>query len=80
MQFLFTEITCQRPQIYDSHLSVIPLKESYSYDEVITFSCSDGYNLIGSKLTTCGNSGHFQGTLPKCAGYIHVHLNLFVYD
>nr|XP_022313079.1 uncharacterized protein LOC111118076 isoform X2 [Crassostrea virginica] len=61
------KITCQRPQTYGTHLSVNPWKDLYSYKDVITFSCSEGYQLTRSVSLMCGNSGHFEGRLPTCA-------------
>ena len=73
--FSFSEaISCQRPDLSDIRLSGTPLKNTYAYNEVITFACSEGYYLIGATSTTCGNSGHFQGTLPTCAGQIRLIL------
>ena len=77
-QFLLSEITCQRPQTNDMHLFIYPWKDLYSYNQVITFSCSEGYRLTRSMSLMCGKSGNFQGTLPTCAGKIHIIL--FGYD
>ena len=60
--------------MYDTHLSVTPWKASYTYNEVITFSCSDGYQISGSTSTTCEKSGYFHGSLPKCTGFIFFSL------
>mgnify|MGYP003691683105 CR=1 FL=1 len=65
---LFSAITCQQPRLSDTHLSVTPLKNSYAYKEVITFSCSEGYQLIGSSSKPCRNDRDFQRGLPNCTG------------
>lgn len=68
--FLNLAITCQKPRLAGTHLSVNPMKNSYAYMEVITYSCYEGYQLSGSTSETCGNNGHFQGRLPNCTGWI----------
>lgn len=58
-----------------SHTTVNPMKNSYAYKEAINFSCSEGYQLRGSILTTCGDIGHFQGRLPTCTGWVFSSLS-----
>ena len=67
-------ISCLRPQLIDDQLSITPPKKSYAYNEVINFSCSDGYNLVGSPSTICNNSEHFRDGFPNCRGKIVYYL------
>ena len=57
-----------------AHLSVTPLQNSCAYEEVIHFSCSYRYNLIGSTLKTCSDSEHFRDGLPHCPGKFDYYL------
>ncbi|XP_053338966.1 complement receptor type 1-like [Clarias gariepinus] len=40
--------------------------ESYGYGEVVTYSCSKGYTLIGESSITCSSDGTFQPPPPQC--------------
>lgn len=72
--FCSEAISCLRPQLFDEHLSITPLKITYAYKEVISFSCSAGYNLVGPLSKTCRNSGNFRDGLPDCQGKIVTYL------
>ncbi|KAM9445654.1 C4b-binding protein alpha chain-like isoform 2-T2 [Clarias gariepinus] len=40
--------------------------KSYGYNEVVTYSCSEGYTLIGESSITCSSNGTFQPPPPQC--------------
>lgn len=62
-------IFCSRPPIL-SHLNLIiqPNKTVYSYNEVVNFSCSDGFTLTGKSYKRCQQTGDFNRYLPNCTG------------
>ncbi|XP_019638725.1 PREDICTED: uncharacterized protein LOC109480844 [Branchiostoma belcheri] len=48
-----------------------------------TFSCNDGYHLLGSSQVVCGSDGQWTGTIPTCAacpsGYVYHQTNRLCY-
>ncbi|XP_019617776.1 PREDICTED: sperm receptor for egg jelly-like [Branchiostoma belcheri] len=41
--------------------------EGYLYGDTVTFSCNDGYELIGSKNRTCQADQSWSGVQPNCS-------------
>lgn len=37
-----------------------------TYNSVVTYSCDEGYILIGDKNRTCHGNGTWSGVLPEC--------------
>ena len=61
-----------------SHSIILqPDKTLYKYDEVITFACSDGFNLSGQSQRRCQGNGDFLENLPTCKG---AFLNIIVWS
>ena len=65
-------IICERPDT-DSEMMVNPDQDSYSYNEVITYSCTDWWKLVGNATRTCDteknntwieDSPHCQRKIP----------------
>ena len=77
--FSYSKATsCPRPHLFDIYLSVTPMKNSYAYNEVITFSCTEGYQLKGSTSAKCGNTGNFRERQPNCECWIFSCLNCII--
>ena len=44
-----------------------------TYNQVATYSCDTGYNLVGSSSRTCQTNGMWSSTAPVCVGmYIYL--------
>ncbi|XP_046725184.1 zona pellucida sperm-binding protein 3 receptor-like isoform X2 [Silurus meridionalis] len=43
-----------------------PVKDFYNYNEVVTYTCTDGYTLDGNSEISCSNNGTFQPPPPRC--------------
>ena len=44
-----------------------------TYNSVATYSCNDGYTLVGDTSRTCLDDGSWSGTAPTCTGmYVKV--------
>ena len=44
-----------------------------TYNSVATYSCNNGYNLVGDTTRTCQASGSWSETAPTCIGmYVKV--------
>ena len=39
-----------------------------TYGNTVTYSCIDGYNLVGNPNHTCTISGNWSDTPPQCQG------------
>ncbi|KAI5609087.1 complement receptor-like protein isoform X5, partial [Silurus asotus] len=42
-----------------------PMEDFYEYNDVVTYSCDSGVNLIGASELTCSNDGTFQPAPPR---------------
>lgn len=60
------------------YVKIIPEKTSYSYHEVVNFSCIDGYTLIGESKKKCQQTGDFQRNLPDCTGNVKTSMLKYV--
>uniref|UniRef100_A0A1X7UL16 Sushi domain-containing protein n=1 Tax=Amphimedon queenslandica TaxID=400682 RepID=A0A1X7UL16_AMPQE len=47
-------------------LPVFYSSNSYSYNSTATYSCKNGYNLVGNAVRTCLSSGNWSGSPPYC--------------
>ena len=45
-----------------------------------TFSCSEGYQLVGSKFRQCRENGKWSGQKAKCKRKLKLHLILTGYN
>ena len=45
---------------------------------IVSFSCNDGYNLLGSAERTCMPNGVWSGTTVTCQGEYNILCNLKV--
>ena len=61
-------IFCPRPQTSIDPNLIIPDKQWYGYNEVLTFSCTRGFTLTGDREKRCQQTGDFQQRLPTCKG------------
>lgn len=71
----FTVVKCDSPPAvingkYDE-------SDSYSYREVVQYTCDDGFTMIGSKSITCSKDGRFEPAPPKCTSRFASFKNLF---
>ena len=39
-----------------------------NFGDVVTFSCSGGWHLVGVSQLTCTTSGHWDNITPYCVG------------
>lgn len=63
-------MTCSVPnEEYNPMIKVTPYKDTYSRDDRINISCSEGYfGRNGQPIKQCINFGDFQKNLPNCTG------------
>ena len=48
---------------------------SFSYLSTATYSCDEGYVLVGQENRTCKHSGFWSGSPPSCLRSKHVFFN-----
>eukprot|EP00073_Rattus_norvegicus_P029919 XP_006250538.1 PREDICTED: complement receptor type 2 isoform X3 [Rattus norvegicus] len=60
-----SEAQCLRPQINRGQILSI-LKESYSYNDTVAFSCEPGFTLKGSGRIRCSAQGTWKPPVPVC--------------
>ncbi|XP_030844142.1 E-selectin-like [Strongylocentrotus purpuratus] len=59
-------VTCIVPSLEENVFSSCSPCTSVSYDDICSFSCATGYNLIGASNVTCTSSGSFSEPFPRC--------------
>ncbi|KAM8754572.1 C4b-binding protein alpha chain-like isoform 2-T2 [Acanthopagrus schlegelii] len=60
-----TMVTCNRPPLSE-HGSLSPAKDSYTYGDVVQYSCQTGFRLSGSNSASCSDDGTFKPAPPTC--------------
>eukprot|EP00064_Thunnus_orientalis_P004836 superscaffoldBa00000455_g4849 len=59
-------MTCDLPQIDFVGGSFTPVKDTYNYGEVVSFSCQKDYTVNGSKTISCSENEKFHPSPPTC--------------
>ncbi|XP_067449207.1 membrane cofactor protein-like isoform X3 [Thunnus thynnus] len=59
-------VTCDLPQIDFVGGSFTPVKDTYNYGEVVSFSCQKDYTVNGSKTISCSENEKFHPSPPTC--------------
>lgn len=59
-------MTCDLPQIDFVGGSFTPVKDTYNYGEVVSFSCQKDYTLDGSNIISCSENEKFHPSPPTC--------------
>ena len=62
---IYTVILCGNPPDIDNGMVVS--STGTTFGETATYSCSTGYQLLGSATVTCQDTGSWS-TLPSCIG------------
>ena len=66
---LFLEITCAIPKVPENgRIAMSVLSFAYAIDTTVTFTCSKGYQLIGSPTTICLNTSRWSTNDTTCEG------------
>lgn len=65
VSFLLKAVTCSNLQAPANGVIDIP---SLEFNGVATYSCNNGYNLVGVATRTCQASGSWSGIPPYCEG------------
>ena len=65
-------IFCYRPRISNHPNLIIPNKEWYRFNEVLNFSCTEGFAVDGDREKRCQDTGDFQKNIPSCKGMMKV--------
>nr|QKY88669.1 putative C3b receptor CR1_tm [Botryllus schlosseri] len=55
-----------RPPVKPVFGSFAPDLPKYMYNQKVTFSCDEGYQLTGSRTSMCGTNGRFSEASPTC--------------
>ena len=66
--FLYSEIKCPSPQIIQHGLYKI--EGDPIFGNSVSFSCVDGYKLVGSNRRNCDADGQWDGVQPVCEGIL----------
>ena len=67
--------TCSEPQTPTNGQKI---GSDYSLGAQVTFSCNDGYSLVGSSSLNCAASGStvdWDAAVPTCQGIIDIIIN-----
>ncbi|XP_072306532.1 membrane cofactor protein-like [Eucyclogobius newberryi] len=57
-------IECKVPEI--THGEVVDVRPTYKYLDKVTLECSEGYELTGDRVLTCGEDRQWSGTKSQC--------------
>lgn len=60
-------ITCQ-PPVSSEAPHIMTDKETYNYNEIIQFSCSEGFFLQANQERNCTKNGPLKPPYPNCKG------------
>lgn len=60
-----SEVQCLQPKINRGQI-LSTLKESYSYNDTVAFSCEPGFTLKGSGRIRCSAQGTWKPPVPVC--------------
>ncbi|XP_019633411.1 PREDICTED: uncharacterized protein LOC109476834 [Branchiostoma belcheri] len=58
--------TCEAAQMHQCPILTAPTDGTMSGENVLTFTCNTGYNLVGSSTLTCQLDGTWDGSPPTC--------------
>ncbi|KAL7859361.1 hypothetical protein SRHO_G00145080 [Serrasalmus rhombeus] len=61
-----TVITCPAPPGIENGRINEPLRDVYTYGQTVTYSCNEGFKLIGASKRTCSGDETFQPSPPLC--------------
>ncbi|XP_037396859.1 complement receptor type 2-like isoform X1 [Pygocentrus nattereri] len=59
-------ITCPAPPGIENGRINEPLRGVYTYGQTVTYSCNEGFKLIGASERTCSGDETFQPSAPRC--------------
>ncbi|NWZ01976.1 CR2 protein, partial [Loxia curvirostra] len=62
------EVTCPRPPSIANGLHSGLSSGSFSRGVTVSYSCREGFQLLGNESITCTDSGRWSRTLPRCEG------------
>ncbi|XP_059723558.1 complement receptor type 2 isoform X2 [Haemorhous mexicanus] len=60
------EVTCPRPPSIANGLHTGLSSGSFSRGVTVSYSCREGFQLLGNESITCTDSGRWSRTLPRC--------------
>ncbi|NXV76999.1 CR2 protein, partial [Atlantisia rogersi] len=62
------EVTCPRPPNIANGLHNRQTGEKFPRGVTVSYSCKDGYELIGNTSISCTEAGLWSRSLPRCEG------------
>lgn len=65
MASFFSVINCGDPGVVSNGRRS---GNSFTYNNVITYTCNNGYRISGSETRTCQTDGSWNGIQPQCLG------------
>uniref|UniRef100_A0A8C9UHB3 Sushi domain-containing protein n=1 Tax=Serinus canaria TaxID=9135 RepID=A0A8C9UHB3_SERCA len=68
--FPSAEVTCPRPPSIANGLHTGLSSGSFSRGVTVSYSCREGFELLGNESITCTDSGRWSRTLPRCEGLL----------
>lgn len=65
--FCFSVVTCDKPAIANGNTSW-DSEDDPEYNNIIRYTCHEGYTLIGSDTVVCDEYGDYSPDQPVCNG------------
>jgi hypothetical protein len=50
------------------------------YNSAVTFSCNEGYLLVGKKTSTCGDAGKWSSEPPICEKKCEINCQIVLFN
>lgn len=67
------EVTCPRPPRIANGLHTEQSSDKFSRGVTVSYSCKEGFELLGNVSITCMENGVWSRPLPRCQGVWMLH-------
>ncbi|XP_067863592.1 sushi, von Willebrand factor type A, EGF and pentraxin domain-containing protein 1-like isoform X2 [Heptranchias perlo] len=66
-------VRCHRPELIANGRIVAGFGPTYKYQEMITYRCNEGYQMVGNSVIECSENNTFVPPPPTCRSFVRCH-------